>query len=166
MADPPDIELRAAELRAELAEHNRRYFEEDNPTISDADFDALMRELRAIEEQFPELIVPDSPTQRPGGAASEQFAPVEHRQPMMSLDNAFDLDELLAWGKRLERALGDPASNPLDYVCELKIDGLAMSLTYEQGRFVRAATRGDGRVGEDVTANVATIAAVPKRLKG
>src|SRR4051812_32855165 len=166
MAVPPDIELRVEELRAQLAEANHRYFVLDDPSISDADFDALMRELRGIEEQFPELILPDSPTQRPGGAASALFAPVEHRQPMMSLDNAFDLDELLAWGKRLERALGDPASNPLDYVCELKIDGLAMSLTYERGRFVLAATRGDGRVGEDVTANVSTIAAVPKRLAG
>ncbi|MEY2590228.1 MAG: ligase [Acidimicrobiaceae bacterium] len=166
MAVPPEIEQRAIELREQLAEHNHRYFVLDDPTVSDADYDALLRELRGIEDQFPELIVPDSPTQRPGGAASALFAPVEHRQPMMSLDNAFDLDELLAWGKRLERTLGDPASNPLDYVCELKIDGLAMSLTYERGRFVRAATRGDGRVGEDVTANVATIAAVPKRLKG
>jgi DNA ligase (NAD+) len=166
MAVPPEIEQRAIELREQLAEHNHRYFVLDDPTVSDADYDALLRELRGIEDQFPELIVPDSPTQRPGGAASELFAPVEHRQPMMSLDNAFDVDELLAWGKRLERTLGDPASNPLDYVCELKIDGLAMSLTYERGRFVRAATRGDGRVGEDVTANVATIAAVPKRLKG
>ncbi|MEY2437100.1 MAG: ligase [Acidimicrobiaceae bacterium] len=166
MAVPPEIEQRAIELREQLAEHNHRYFVLDDPTVSDADYDALLRELRSIEDQFPELIVPDSPTQRPGGAASELFAPVEHRQPMMSLDNAFDVDELLAWGKRLERTLGDPASNPLDYVCELKIDGLAMSLTYERGRFVRAATRGDGRVGEDVTANVATIAAVPKRLKG
>ncbi|MEY2465171.1 MAG: ligase, partial [Acidimicrobiaceae bacterium] len=163
---PPEIEQRAIELREQLAEHNHRYFVLDDPTVSDADYDALLRELRGIEDQFPELIVPDSPTQRPGGAASELFAPVEHRQPMMSLDNAFDVDELLAWGKRLERTLGDPASNPLDYVCELKIDGLAMSLTYERGRFVRAATRGDGRVGEDVTANVATIAAIPKRLKG
>ena len=166
MAVPPEIELRVGELRAEIAEHNRRYFEDDDPIISDADFDQLMRELRGIEEQFPELIEPDSPTQKPGGAASALFAPVEHRQPMMSLDNAFDLDELLAWGKRLERALGDAASNPFDYVCELKIDGLAMSLTYENGRFVRAATRGDGRVGEDVTANVKTIAAIPKRLNG
>ncbi|MEY2406586.1 MAG: ligase [Acidimicrobiaceae bacterium] len=166
MAVPPEIEQRAIELREQLAEHNHRYFVLDDPTVSDADYDALLRELRSIEDQFPELIVPDSPTQRPGGAASELFAPVEHRQPMMSLDNAFDVDELLAWGKRLERTLGDPASNPLDYVCELKIDGLAMSLTYERGRFVRAATRGDGRVGEDVTANVATIAAIPKRLKG
>ncbi|MEY2455694.1 MAG: ligase [Acidimicrobiaceae bacterium] len=166
MAVPPEIEQRAIELREQLAEHNHRYFVLDDPTVSDADYVALLRELRSIEDQFPELIVPDSPTQRPGGAASELFAPVEHRQPMMSLDNAFDVDELLAWGKRLERTLGDPASNPLDYVCELKIDGLAMSLTYERGRFVRAATRGDGRVGEDVTPNVATIAAIPKRLKG
>ncbi len=161
-----EVRARVEELRAEIEHHNRRYFVLDDPDISDAEFDELLRELRRYEEQFPELITPDSPTQHVGGYRSELFAPVTHRLPMMSLDNAFTLDELLAWGKRLERALGDPASNPIDYVCELKIDGFAISLTYEQGRFVRAATRGDGREGEDVTANIATIGAVPKRLQG
>jgi DNA ligase (NAD+) len=163
MAVPTDIDRQAAELRAEIEEHNRRYYVLDDPTISDADFDALLRQLIELEAQFPELVTPDSPTQHVGGFRPEQFAAVEHRQPMMSLDNVFDLDELRAWGARVERGLGGPVA---DYVCELKIDGLAMSLTYEHGRFVRAATRGDGWIGEDVTANVATIGAVPKRLKG
>ncbi len=161
-----EIGARVASLRAEIDEHNRRYHVEDAPTIADADFDALVVELRHLEEEFPEHVTPGSPTQRVGGAPSTLFTPVTHRLPMMSLDNAFTLDELLAWGKRLERVLGDAVENPVDYVCELKIDGLAMSLTYERGVFRRAATRGDGRVGEDVTANVATIAALPERLAG
>ncbi|MGH9244689.1 MAG: NAD-dependent DNA ligase LigA [Acidimicrobiales bacterium] len=152
---------RVEALRADIEEHIRRYFVDDAPTISDADFDGLVRELRALEAEFPELITPDSPTQKVGGAPSTLFAAVEHRRPMMSLDNAFELEELLAWGRRLERNLG---ASDIDYVCELKIDGFAISITYEHGRYVRAATRGDGRVGEDVTANVATIAAVPHQL--
>jgi DNA ligase (NAD+) len=153
---------RADELRKLIAHHDERYYADDAPEIADADYDALVRELRAIETDHPELITADSPTQRVGaGALSTAFAPVVHRAPMTSLDNAMDLAELTAWGDRVRRGLGgiDAA-----FVCELKIDGLAMSLRYEHGRFVQAATRGDGRVGEDVTANVATIAAVPKRL--
>ncbi len=160
------IRDRVDELRELIEYHNRRYHELDDPEISDADYDELVRELRLHEEQFPELVTPDSPTQAVGAAASSLFAPVAHRLPMMSLDNAFSLDELLAWGKRIERALGDPTAHPVDYVCELKIDGFAISLTYEGGQYVRAATRGDGRTGEDVTANIATIAAVPQRLAG
>ena len=151
------------ELRALIRYHNQRYHELDDPEISDADYDALVRELRGLEEQYPALITPDSPTQLVGSGASATFAPVEHRVPMMSLDNAFDEAELRAWGARVERGL---AGAPVRYVCELKIDGLAMSLRYEGGRLVQAATRGDGRVGEDVTANVATIDALPKRLRG
>jgi DNA ligase (NAD+) len=166
MSAADEIEARVDQLRRVIEYHNRRYHELDDPEIPDADYDALVRELRELEEQFPELITPDSPTQAVGGRPSELFAPVVHHQPMMSLDNAFELEALLAWGRRLERSLGDAESNPIAYVCELKIDGLAMSLTYERGRFVRAATRGDGRVGEDVTANVATIASIPKRLVG
>jgi DNA ligase (NAD+) len=166
MASPPrdvteDVNARVESLRREIEEHNRRYFVDDAPTISDGEFDALIRQLRELEAEFPELITPDSPTQKVGGARSELFAPVEHRLPMMSLDNAFDLDELLAWGRRVERGLGVA---DIDFVCELKIDGFAISLTYEKGRLVRAATRGDGRVGEDVTPNVSTIEAVPHRL--
>jgi DNA ligase (NAD+) len=153
---------RADELRQQIEYHNTRYFEEDEPEISDADFDALVRELREIEELHPELRTPDSPTQKVGGAASPLFSPVRHKVPMMSLDNAFSFEELLAWGKRMERFI----SGDVAYVCELKIDGVAMSIQYEDGRYVRAATRGDGQVGEDVTANVATIGAVPKQLKG
>jgi DNA ligase (NAD+) len=164
MADQ-DVEERAARLRAEIAEHNRRYHELDDPTISDADYDDLVRELRRIEEEFPELITPDSPTQQVGSRPSTTFAPVVHRVPMMSLDNAFDEAELQAWGDRLQRRLAE-GDGPVEvgYVCEPKIDGLAVSIRYEGGRFVQAATRGDGRTGEDVTANIATLADVPDGL--
>ena len=157
--DPAD-EIDA--LRAEIAEHNRAYYELDAPTISDAEWDALLRRLQDLEAANPDLVSPDSPTQRVGGAASSLFAPVRHLVPMMSLDNAFSLEELLAWGERLGRRAAEVAS----FVCELKIDGVAMSIRYEGGRDVQAATRGDGRVGEDVTENVRTIAAVPDRLVG
>jgi DNA ligase (NAD+) len=153
---------RADELRAQIEHHNRLYHEQDAPEISDADYDALVVELRALEEQYPELLTPDSPTQKVGSAPSSQFAPVEHKVPMMSLDNAFSFEELAAWGKRMERYISEDVA----YACELKIDGVAMSLLYEDGKLVRGATRGDGRVGEDVTANVTTIGAIPKQLRG
>jgi len=161
---PDDPAARAAALRDEIADHDERYHGHDAPTISDADYDALVRELRAIEEVHPELVTPDSPTQRVGAPVSTLFAPVRHRQPMTSLDNAFDADSLAAWGDRLEKRLGTAPGTAVDYACELKIDGVAISIVYEDGRLVQAATRGDGRVGEDVTANVLTIAAVPHRL--
>ena len=164
MAGPPEIEQRVNDLRAEIEEHNRRYHVDDDPTISDAEYDALVRELREIEAEFPEVITPDSPTQLVGAPVSTQFSAIQHRVPMMSLDNAFSFEELLDWGKRLERRLGSEGE-AVGYVCELKIDGFAISLTYEDGKYVRAATRGDGRVGEDMTANVATIKAVPAKLK-
>jgi DNA ligase (NAD+) len=151
---------RADELRGQIEYHNARYFEQDEPEISDAEYDALVRELRHVEELHPELITPDSPTQKVGGAPSPLFAPVRHRQPMMSLDNAFSYDELLAWGKRMEKFI----EADVDYACELKIDGVAISILYENGRLVRAATRGDGSTGEDVTPNIATIDAIPKQL--
>ena len=153
---------RADELRATIEHHNRLYHELDAPELPDAEYDALVVELRAIEEQHPELRTPDSPTLQVGSAPSPQFAPVEHKVPMMSLDNAFSFEELAAWGKRMERYI----SGDVAYVCELKIDGVAMSLLYEDGELVRGATRGDGKVGEDVTANVKTIAPIPKKLKG
>jgi DNA ligase (NAD+) len=153
---------RAEELRSLVEHHNRRYYEEDAPEISDFEYDALVRELQSIEEQHPELRTPDSPTQRVGGAASATFAPVEHVMPMMSLDNAFSFDELLGWGKRMERFI----SGDVSYACELKIDGVALSLLYRDGVLERGATRGDGRVGEDVTANVRVIDAIPNRLSG
>ena len=154
---------RHAELIALVEHHNVRYHVDDAPEISDADYDELVRELRAIESEHPELVSPDSPTQKVGAGTAETFSPVRHRVPMTSLDNAMDRDELVAWGERAIKGLGDDAR--VRYVCELKIDGLAMSLRYENGLLVQAATRGDGRVGEDVTANVATIAVVPKRLE-
>src|SRR3954452_4863541 len=155
---------RAAELRDQIQYRNQRYHELDAPEISDADYDALVRELQIIEEEHPEVRTPDSPTQQVGSAPSSAFAPVEHLVPMMSLDNAFSFDELQAWGKRIDRMLGGDGAD-VDFACELKIDGIAMSLLYEDGVYKRSATRGDGRVGEDVTANVATIALIPEQLK-
>ena len=139
----------------------RLYHELDTPELPDADFDRLVHELRALEDEHPDLAVPDSVSAQVGGAPSLAFAPVVHEVPMMSLDNAFDLDELRGWAERLERRLGDtiPA-----FVCELKFDGLALSVRYEEGRFVRAATRGDGTTGEDVTHTVKTIADIPHEL--
>jgi DNA ligase (NAD+) len=152
---------RHAELVQEIEEHNYRYHVLDRPTVSDGQYDALMRELRALEEQHPELVTPDSPTQKVGGATFETgFAAVEHLERMMSLDNAFTLEELRAWAARAERDVGTEA----EFLCEMKIDGLAVDLVYEKGRLVRAATRGDGRTGEDITLNVRTIDSVPIRL--
>jgi len=160
---PPDVAERVDALREQIRYHNRRYHELDDPEISDGDYDALVRELRSIEEQFPTVVTDDSPTRTVvgGAAVSAAFSPVVHAVPMMSLDNAMSEAELRAWGARAAKAL---AGVDHAFVCELKIDGLAMSLRYEGGRFVQAATRGDGRVGEDVTANVATIGVVPKHL--
>jgi DNA ligase (NAD+) len=162
---------RVEALRAQIAYHNERYHTLDDPEISDADYDALVRELRALERDHPELIDESSPSQLVGGAISTTFDPVEHRVPMMSLDNAMSAEELSAWADRVNKGLGDAhgdalgdATERVRYVCELKFDGLAISLRYQDGRFVQAATRGDGRVGEDVTANVATITDVPHTL--
>ncbi|TBL29204.1 NAD-dependent DNA ligase LigA [Verrucosispora sp. SN26_14.1] len=160
-AEPtPQARERHATLSQELTEHQYRYYVLDAPTVSDADFDRLLRELEALEEEFPALRTPDSPTQRVGGTFSTDFAPVAHAERMMSLDNAFADEELAAWAERVERDAG----GPVPYLCELKVDGLAINLTYESGRLVRAATRGDGRTGEDVTANVRSIRDVPGRL--
>ena len=164
--EPRTPAARAAELRRLIEYHNERYFVYDAPEIPDAEFDALVRELRQIEADHPELITPGSPTQRVGGApATQLFSAVRHRIPMMSLDNAFDTAELEAWADRLRRQLPDVDLDTLDFGCEPKVDGVAMSLTYVDGRFVQAATRGDGVTGEDVTANVATIGEVPQRLR-
>jgi len=157
------IAARAAELRELIAYHNDRYFGADEPEISDAEYDEFVRELRKIETDHPELKPEQSLLDLPGAASSTTFAPVTHRQPMMSLDNAMDESELRAWGERVAKGLGN---EPTRFVCELKIDGLALSLRYENGSLVQAATRGDGKVGEDVTANVATIKEVPKTLDG
>ncbi|MBI4884778.1 MAG: NAD-dependent DNA ligase LigA [Actinobacteria bacterium] len=155
---------RIATLRQQIAYHNERYYAADSPEIADADYDTLVRELAILEREHPDLVDDVSPTQSVGaGSLNIAFSPVVHRQPMTSLDNAMGDGELAGWGERLTRALGD---QPVRFVCELKIDGLAISLRYEDGRLVQAATRGDGRVGEDVTANVATIASLPKSLPG
>jgi DNA ligase (NAD+) len=157
-----EAKVRVEELREQINHHSYRYHVLDDPEVSDAEYDELIRELRALEDAFPELITPDSPTQGVGAApVTALFAPVEHRAPMLSLDNAFSLDELNAWGDRVTRGLGGAADG---FMCELKIDGVACALTYENGRLTRAATRGDGRIGEDITANVRTVDGVPHRL--
>lgn len=153
---------RIEELRAAIRYHNQRYHGEDNPEISDAEYDALVRELALLEEENPDLITPDSPTAQVGYAPSELFAPVQHLSRMMSLDNAMSIDELNAWGKRMERFI----TGHVDFACELKLDGLAVSLLYQDGQLVRAATRGDGMVGEDITHNVVTIKSLPHVLEG
>src|SRR5215211_1532136 len=155
---------RVAELSEQLQYHLYRYHVLDDPIISDAEYDALIRELRAIEADHPQLVTPDSPTQRVGAPASEKFAKVRHPVPMLSLGNAFDEGDLRAWRERVARVLGDNA--PIAFVVEPKIDGLAIALTYENGRFVRGATRGDGEVGEDVTANLRTIPSIPLTFQG
>ncbi|WP_302964371.1 NAD-dependent DNA ligase LigA [uncultured Adlercreutzia sp.] len=157
-----DPAARAAALRREIEHHSYQYYALDAPTISDAAFDSLMRELREIEAAHPELVTPASPTQRVGGYVGEQFAPVVHEQRMYSLDNAMDLGELDAWMERVREACGG-ALPPL--CCELKIDGSSIALTYEDGVLVRAATRGDGTTGEDVTVNMRTVRDVPLRLR-
>ncbi len=156
-----DARKRAEELRGLIHHHQYRYHVLDSPEIADAEYDGLVRELEAIEAEFPELVTPDSPTQRVGGAPVDLFAPVRHRAPMLSLDNAFSFEELEAWAVRVRRAVGDEVR----YVCELKIDGLAVVLSYERGALVRGATRGDGETGEDVTANLRTVRQVPIRLR-
>ncbi|MER5637582.1 NAD-dependent DNA ligase LigA [Kitasatospora sp. NPDC002227] len=160
---PAEVRKRHAELAAELEEHRVRYYEQDAPTVSDAAFDALMRELEAIEAEHPVLVTPDSPTQKVGGGAAEGFTKVEHRERLLSLDNAMDDEELAAWAERVAKELDGLAYH---YLCELKVDGLAVNLTYERGQLVLAATRGTGRVGEDITANVRTIKEIPHQLKG
>jgi DNA ligase (NAD+) len=162
---PVDSAERVAELRRVIEYHSRRYYELDSPEIPDADFDLLVRELETLEAEHPELASAESPTARVGGAPSATFAPVVHRVPMMSLDNAMSSEELAAWAERLVRFLDRGAdAPPVGFACELKIDGLAMSLVYQGRRLTLAATRGDGRVGEDVTENIRTIADVPDEL--
>ena len=156
-----DPAARIDALRREIEHHSYLYYANDAPEISDAAFDSLMRELRELEAAHPELIDPSSPTQRVGGYVGEQFAPVRHARRMYSLDNAMDLDELDAWIERVTEAFG----RMVPVVCELKIDGSSIALTYEDGRLMRAATRGDGTTGEDVTANMRTVKDVPLRLR-
>ena len=158
-----DIRERAARLRDLIRRHDHLYYIRESPEVSDAEYDALMRQLRKIEERNPDLITPDSPTQRVAGEPAEGFTEVTHRRPMLSLANAFDDDEFLAWHNRIADLL---ETDQFDMVCELKFDGLAVALTYRDGEFVRGATRGNGVVGEDVTANLKTINSIPLRLAG
>ena len=161
---PAGAAARAEELRVQILHHNELYHMLDAPEIPDSEYDLLVRELRQLESDFPSLATADSPTNTVGAAPSGLFSEVRHRVPMMSLDNAFDEDELRAWAERLRRQDPELDLSSLDFSCEPKVDGVAMSLTYERGRFVQAATRGDGVAGEDVTANVATVKDVPEEL--
>src|SRR5690349_20230561 len=147
-----DPAARIETLRRDIRRHEERYYIDNQPEISDAEFDALMRELQQLEAEYPDLVSADSPTQRVAGRVSEGFQSVRHAEPMLSLDNAYDEDELRAFDDRVRRGLTDAghATDRVDYVVELKIDGLSIALTYEDGRFVRGATRGDGVLGEDV----------------
>ncbi|MFF9163410.1 NAD-dependent DNA ligase LigA [Streptomyces longwoodensis] len=160
---PAEARERHAQLAEQIEEHRFRYYVKDAPVISDAEFDRLLRSLEALEEEHPELRTPDSPTQKVSGAYATEFTAVQHRERMLSLDNAFDDLELAAWAERVHKDVGTSAYH---FLCELKVDGLAVNLTYENGRLTRAATRGDGRTGEDITPNVRTIAEIPDRLHG
>lgn len=162
-AVPAEARERHALLAEQIEEHRFRYYVNDQPVVSDAEFDRLMRELEALEDTYPQLRTPDSPSQKVAGPYRTEFTSVEHRERMLSLDNAFDDDELATWGERVARDVG---ATGYHFLCELKIDGLAVNLTYEHGLLTRAATRGDGRTGEDITPNVRTIAEIPHRLKG
>jgi DNA ligase (NAD+) len=153
-------------LSAEITEHRRRYYLLDAPTIGDGEFDALMRELLAIEDQHPELVTLDSPSQQVGGWVGATFAPITHLEPMYSLDNAFDRAEFDAWAVRATKEISEAELLASGLLCEVKIDGLALDLVYRNGRLISAATRGDGRVGEDVTGNIATIGSIPQLLRG
>ncbi|MFF4404522.1 NAD-dependent DNA ligase LigA [Streptomyces sp. NPDC001262] len=163
---PAEAREKHARLAEQIEEHRFRYYVKDAPVISDAAFDKLLRSLEALEEEHPELRTPDSPTQKVAGAYETEFTAVEHRERMLSLDNAFDDEELAAWAERIAKEIGDGEGTAYHFLCELKVDGLAVNLTYEHGRLTRAATRGDGRTGEDITPNVRTISEIPDRLKG
>ncbi|MGW5368050.1 NAD-dependent DNA ligase LigA [Streptomyces sp. NPDC004009] len=162
-AVPAEAREKHAQLAEQIEEHRFRYYVKDAPVVSDAEFDRLLKSLEALEERYPELRTPDSPTQKVAGAYATEFTAVEHRERMLSLDNTFNDDELAAWADRVARELGEQEYH---FLCELKVDGLAVNLTYENGRLTRAATRGDGRTGEDITPNVRTIAEIPDRLTG
>ena len=161
---------RAQWLRAQIETHNHAYYVLDAPSVPDAEYDALMRELQALESAHPELITPESPTQRVGATPLAAFGSVTHAVSMLSLGNAFETQEVQAFDKRIADTLSAagklPAGQQVEYFCELKLDGLAISLRYERGVLVQAATRGDGQTGEDVTANIRTIKSIPLKLKG
>ena len=160
----PHIVAEAEQLRAEIHDHNYRYYALDEPQVPDAEYDRLMLRLREIESQYPELITPDSPTQRVGAAPLSAFATVQHEMPMLSLDNAFSDDELINFNRRIQDRLKH--TDHIEFACEVKLDGIAVSLLYRDGILVRGATRGDGARGEDITQNVRTIDSIPLRLRG
>lgn len=162
-ASPAEIE-RIAELREQINDHNYRYYVLDEPEIPDAEYDRLMKELESLEAKYPELITPDSPTQRVGAAPAKSFSTVRHELPMLSLENAFSDEELADFNRRISERL--KTNEPIEYACEPKLDGIAISLLYEDGVFVRGATRGDGETGENISQNVRTIPSVPLRLRG
>ncbi|UGY93754.1 NAD-dependent DNA ligase LigA [Streptomyces gobiensis] len=162
-AVPAAAREKHARLAEQIEEHRFRYYVKDAPIISDAEFDRLLRELEGLEDEHPGLRTPDSPTQKVAGQYETEFTEVQHRERMLSLDNAFDEEELTTWADRIAREL---EGIPYHFLCELKLDGLAVNLTYEHGRLTRAATRGDGRTGEDITPNVRTIEDIPERLTG
>src|SRR5206468_7382206 len=158
-----EARARVETLRRDITEHNRRYYEEAAPTISDREYDRLYKELVDLETQFPDLATPDSPTQRVGGKPLKAFAQIEHRVPMLSLDNTYSEDEVASFYARITRLLPD---EKIPVVIEPKVDGVAVSLMYENGRLKYAATRGDGSVGDDITRNIKTIRSVPEQLHG
>ncbi|MBC9711529.1 NAD-dependent DNA ligase LigA [Streptomyces sp. TRM66268-LWL] len=160
---PSEAREQHAQIAEQVEEHRFRYYVKDQPVVSDAEFDKLLRSLEALENEYPELRTPDSPTQKVAGDYETDFATVTHRERMLSLDNAFDDAELAAWAQRVANDVG---TTDYHFLCELKVDGLAVNLTYEKGRLTRAATRGNGREGEDITPNVRTISDIPDRLKG
>ncbi len=161
---PPEVLERVKKLRQEIEYHNYRYYVLDSPVISDAEYDALLRELKELEEKYPELVTPDSPTQRVGFAPAKEFGQVRHAEPMLSLDDAFKEEEVIEFDRRIKRFLGLPEEALLEYTVEPKMDGLAVELVYEDGVLTVGSTRGDGYVGEDVTNNLKTIKSIPLRL--
>mgnify|MGYP003547023592 FL=1 len=157
-----EARAKIAELSNIIENHNYNYYILANPTISDYEFDMMLNELIALEQQFPDLILPDSPTQRVGGDITKEFQTVKHRYPMLSLSNSYSIEEVKDFINRIKKTIDDD----VEFVCELKFDGISISLTYENGVFVKAVTRGDGTQGDDVTTNVKTIRTIPLRLKG
>src|SRR5579885_2401087 len=153
-----EVEKKVESLREKIRHHEHLYYVLDAPEISDADFDRLMNELKKLEAEHPDLITSDSPTQRVGGKPREGFVKVPHSSPMLSLDNTYNLDELRNWERRVHELSG---RKDVEYVCELKLDGMSLAVRYEAGKLVRGITRGDGNTGEDVTSNVRTVRSVP-----
>src|ERR1017187_3265570 len=158
MPSSKDVQQKIDALREKIRHHEHRYYVLDDPEITDAEFDRLVNELKALEAQHPELITPDSPTQRVGGKPREGFVKIPHSTPMLSLDNAYSEDELRDWERRVHELSGE---SKVDYVCELKLDGMSLALHFESGKLALGVTRGDGSVGEDVTLNVRTVRSVP-----